>query len=98
MDSGTTIWELRFVDGRGASLYTTTDISADIGKPALVRSVTVAAVVFADRAISDARECFASDNVRPAWLNMAAVAYAIRYDHTADTPDPPEQGLADECS
>jgi hypothetical protein len=74
------VWELRFIDGRGASFYTTADVTADIGKPGMVRSIPVAAQVFQGSAVANALAAFAGGDVVELHANMAAIAYALRHD------------------
>jgi hypothetical protein len=76
-----TVWELRFMDGRGASVYTAIDVSEDVGQVGVVRIVPIAADVSQERALSDARRCFETGRVLELVAHMGAVAYAVR--HTA---------------
>jgi hypothetical protein len=73
------IWELRFMDGRGASYFTTVDVTEDIGRPGVGRSIPVAARVVQGNAVRDAAACFAEGRVVELQANMAAVAYAVRH-------------------
>lgn len=74
------IWELRFMDGRGASFYTTSDVTADIGKPEIVRMIPVAARVSQPSALQDARKCFDQGRTVELAAHMAAIAYAVRHE------------------
>lgn len=78
-----TIWELRFLDGRGASLYTTEDVTEHIGRTGVVRQIHVAASVFSESALSDAVACFREGRVLDLWAHMGAVAYALRHEPLA---------------
>ena len=75
----TPLWELRLIDGRGASLFTAEDVTRDVGRSGAVREVPVAADVSDASAISDARRCLADGRVVAATLHMGAVAYALRH-------------------
>jgi hypothetical protein len=76
---GDSIWELRFTDGRGASLFTDVDVTDDIGKTGRTRHITVASTVFESNALTDVRQCFEEGDVREAVAHMGSVAYAIRH-------------------
>jgi hypothetical protein len=73
-----TVWELRFTDGRGASFFTKTDPTADLGNSGVVRTFVVAADVSRDNALADAIECLREGITVEMVANMAAVAYAVR--------------------
>jgi hypothetical protein len=75
-----TIWELRFVDGRGATVYTEKDVTAEIGKRGRIRRFNVAAVELEGAAIDDARRCLKEGNVVEIRAHMATVAFAVRHD------------------
>jgi hypothetical protein len=81
----TTLWELRFTDGRGASFFTTADVSEDIGRLGLVRTIPAAAQVSQARALHDARKCFEEGRVVELIAHMGAVAYGLR--HELPTPE-----------
>jgi hypothetical protein len=76
------IWELRFMDGRGASFYTTSDVTRDIGQSE-TRIVLVAAQVSQARAIKDARACFEHGRTKQLVAHMSAIAYALRHEAVA---------------
>lgn len=73
------IWELRFADGRGASLFTNVDVSGDVGREGVVRTIRVAAHVTQERAVADARRCFERGAANHATAHMGAVVFAIRH-------------------
>jgi hypothetical protein len=73
------IWELRFRDGRGASFFTTEDISSDIGKADVIRRIRVARVAVQGRGVEDARRCFAEGRVSDLVAHAGAIAFAIRH-------------------
>ena len=75
-----TIWELRFIDGRGASFFTESDVTADVGQAGQIRRINVAATAFEGSAISDAERCFQEEDVLELSAHMGAVAYAVRHD------------------
>ena len=73
-----TVWELRFTDGRGASFFTNSDPTADIGSSGVVRTFVVAADVSLDNALADAVQCLRDGITVELVANMEAVAYAVR--------------------
>jgi hypothetical protein len=75
-----TIWELRFRDGRGASFYTAHDVTDDVGKNGVVRTIEVARHALAGDAPAVARECVQTRQVTLLTAHMGAVAYAVRHD------------------
>lgn len=75
-----TIWELRFTDGRGASFFTESDLTGDIGQAGHIRRINVAATAFEGSAIGDAERCFREGKVLELSAHMGAVAYALRHD------------------
>jgi hypothetical protein len=74
-----TIWELRFSDGAGTSVYTFVDPEAHIGTDR-VWSFPVAATVFQGSALRDARRCFERDEVNELVTDMRHVAFVIRHE------------------
>jgi hypothetical protein len=74
------IWQLRFVDGRGASFFTSTDLTEDLGKTGVIRIIPVAASVFEETAVADARACFERGETLELVANMGAIAYLVRHD------------------
>jgi hypothetical protein len=75
-----TIWELRFVDGRGASVYTQSDVSNEVGQAGKVNRIQVAAHVFEDTALSDTAACFREGRLLELSAHMGSVAYALRHE------------------
>jgi len=75
-----TIWELRFIDGRGASVYTEDDVTSDIGCTGKVRRIAIAASVFEETAVADAASCFREGRVLELFAHMGSVAYALRHE------------------
>jgi hypothetical protein len=75
-----TIWELRFTDGRGASFYTTSDVTEIIGKSEAVRTFPVASDVSKENALWDAKACFAEGRTVELTAHLGAVAYAVRHE------------------
>lgn len=75
-----TIWEIRFRDGRGASLYTAVDVSERVGDKGPALRVPVAAAVIDATALEDARACFSDGRVRELVADVEAIAYVIRHD------------------
>src|SRR5438105_7997936 len=59
-----TLWELRFVDGPGSSVYTTVDITGDVGRLGVAHTLPVAALTFEGSAVTDARRCFEEGDVQ----------------------------------
>ena len=75
-----TVWELRFRDGRGTSVFTTQDVTSEIGAPGKTRRFEIAAESAAGRELADARRCLAEGSVVELVANMAAIAYAVRHE------------------
>jgi hypothetical protein len=75
-----TLWELRFTDGRGASFFTDSDVTSDVGQEGAIKHIRVAATVFEASALDDARRCFEDGRVLELTASMGAVAYALRYE------------------
>jgi hypothetical protein len=74
------IWEIRFLDGRGATVFTAADLTADVGRLGATRVVPVASDVSEERALADARSCISAGDVVEMTLHLGAVAYVIRHD------------------
>jgi hypothetical protein len=74
------IYELRFTDGRGASLYTDEDVGGVVGELGTRRVLRVAAQVSRERPLEDARRCFAAGDVLTVEAHMGAVAYVARHE------------------
>jgi hypothetical protein len=79
-----TLWELRFIDGRGASFYTTTDVTEYMGTKGIVRTVPVAGRVSQASAVSDAAKCFDDGPIVELTADMGAVAYAVQHEVSLD--------------
>jgi hypothetical protein len=77
-----TYWELRFTDGRGASFYTTTDVTEFVGAHEVTRTIPVAALVSQESALADAAKCFDEGLVAELTAHMGAVAYVLRHELT----------------
>jgi hypothetical protein len=75
-----TIWELRFSDGRGASHFTTADVTADVEGGAGSIRIPVAASVSASAALRDARRCFAEGTIVELVAPLSALAYVLRHE------------------
>jgi hypothetical protein len=73
------IYELRFMDGRGASLYTDEDISGTVGQWGACRVLRVAAQVSRERPLEDARRCLTEGDIVTVEAHMGAVAYVARH-------------------
>jgi hypothetical protein len=73
------IYELRFTDGRGASLYTDEDVTGTAGSSGVRRTVRVAARVSRERPIEDARRCLETGDVVMVEAHMGAVAYVAQH-------------------
>ena len=73
------IWELRFVDGRGSRVFTAADVTSDIGKPSVIRSFEIAAVVGKGAPVADAKRCLSAGRTLYLTAHMGAVAYAVRH-------------------
>jgi hypothetical protein len=73
------IYELRFTDGRGASLYTDEDVTGAAGELGVRRVLQVAAQVSRERPLEDARRCLAQGDVVTVEAHMGAVAYVARH-------------------
>lgn len=73
------IYELRFTDGRGASLYTDDDVSGTVGQWGARRVLRVAARVSREHPLEDARRCLAEGNVVMVEAHMGVVAYVARH-------------------
>jgi hypothetical protein len=79
LPSENSIWELRFSDGRGASLFTDIDVTDEIGQAGRTRHITVASTVFEGKTLADVRRCFEEGDVREVVAHMGSVAYAMRH-------------------
>jgi hypothetical protein len=73
----TAIWELRFKDGRGASFFTDVDITGDLGRVGVTRTIPVAASVRQGSAIADARSQLETGDVLSLVADMSAIAFAL---------------------
>ena len=82
-----TIWELRFTDGRGATFYTTSDVTDKIGKAEAVQTFPVAADVSQENALRDAGRCLAEGRTFELTAHLGAVAYAVRHEIKSSASD-----------
>ncbi len=73
------IWELRFTDGRGSSVYTTTDVTSDLGKAGHVRTFEIAAALGKESPLHDAHRCLSNGRTVYLTAQMGAIAYAVRH-------------------
>ena len=74
------IWEIRCLDGRGASLFTNDDVSVHLSSPGTVRQIEVALGVSSESQVGDALDAFARGNTATVFLKLDAVAYTVKHE------------------